>query len=125
MYVSLDFGYRFIDECGNFVALILLVVVYFFLGVPLTARLCKLFKRSRRGYSQPLSTNNSMHHTRPYSMFPHRRGSEETLLEGLVDVGNDKADGSPSLYLLRATGKAHRSFKMRCYLIPFLWFNLH
>lgn len=67
-----------------------------------------------------------MHHTRrAYSMFPYRRGSEETLLEGLVDVGNDKMDGSSSLFLLRGAAKAHRCpFKMRCYLTPFLWFNL-
>ncbi|KAN0129533.1 hypothetical protein V8E53_012715 [Lactarius tabidus] len=74
-------------------SLILLVVVYVFLGVPLTARLCKWFKRSRSGYSRPLSTSSSMHHTRRgHSMFPRRQGSDETLLEGLVDVGNDKVD---------------------------------
>lgn len=33
-----------------------------------------------------------MHHQRRHSMFPRRQGSEETLLEGLVDVGNDKVD---------------------------------
>jgi hypothetical protein len=106
MYVSLDFGYRFLDAFGNFVALILLVVVYVFLGVPLTARLCKRFKRSRCGYSRPLSTSSSMHHQRRHSMFPRRQGSEETLLEGLVDVGNDKVDGSLAFFPPRATAKA-------------------
>jgi hypothetical protein len=106
MYVSLDFGNRFLDEFGNFVALILLVVVYVFLGVPLTARLCKWFKRSRSSYSRPLSTSSSTHHTRRgHSMFPRRQGSEETLLEGLVDVGN-KVDGSVAFFPLRATAKA-------------------
>jgi hypothetical protein len=39
-------------------------------------------------------------------MFPRRQGSEETLLEGLVDVGNDKVDGSVAFFPLRATAKA-------------------
>ncbi|KAH9166088.1 hypothetical protein EDB89DRAFT_253633 [Lactarius sanguifluus] len=76
-------------------SIVLLVLVYIFIGVPLTARLCKMFKGSRRcGYSRPSSTSSSMHHTstrRSYSiMSPRRVGSEETLFDGLVDVGNDK-----------------------------------
>ncbi|KAH9080343.1 hypothetical protein EDB83DRAFT_970260 [Lactarius deliciosus] len=98
---ALDLGYLFffffvhIHDFGNFLAIVLLVLVYIFIGVPLTARLCKMFKGSRCGYSRPSSTSSSMHHTstrRGHSMSPRRVGSEETLLDGLVDVGNDKMD---------------------------------
>ncbi|KAI9464946.1 hypothetical protein BJY52DRAFT_1221070 [Lactarius psammicola] len=70
-----------------------------------------MFKGSRYGYSRPSSTSSSIHHTstrRGYSMSPRRLGSEETLFDGLVDVGNDKVDGSFSFFLLRPTVMAHR-----------------
>ncbi|KAH9065253.1 hypothetical protein EDB87DRAFT_1043155 [Lactarius vividus] len=76
-------------------SIVFLVVVYIFIGVPLTARLCKMLKGSRCGYSRPSSTSGSIYHTstfRSYSMPPRRLGSEETLLDGLVDVGDDKVD---------------------------------
>lgn len=76
-------------------SIVLLVLVYIFIGVPLTPRLCKMLKGRRWGYSRPSSTSTSIHPTstrRRYSMPPRRVGSEETLLDGLVDVGNDKVD---------------------------------
>ena len=110
MFVSLDFGYLFIlTNFGDFSALILLVVLYVFLGVPLTARLCKVLKGSRCGYPRPLSTSGSIHHTRrSYNMFPRRRDSEETLLDGLVDVGNDVVDGSLFFLCPQTMANAHR-----------------
>ncbi len=122
MYVPRNLGYLFlflvyIDEFGNFQALILLVVVYVFLGVPLTAPLCKMFKGSRCGYSRPLSTSSSIHHTstrRGYSMSPRRLGSEETLLDGLVDVGNDKVDGSLSFLSSQTYGEGSSMYHSRC-----------
>ncbi|KAH9033320.1 hypothetical protein EDB84DRAFT_105271 [Lactarius hengduanensis] len=76
-------------------SIVLFVLVYIFIGVPLTARLCKMLKGRRWGYSRSSSTSSSIHHTstrRSYSMSPRRVGSEETLLDGLVDVGYDKVD---------------------------------
>ncbi|KAF8271922.1 hypothetical protein EI94DRAFT_1719211 [Lactarius quietus] len=88
-------------------SLVLLVVVYVFMGVPLTARLCKMLKGRRYGSSRPSSTSSSIHHTqRGYSMSPRRPGSDDTLLDGLVDVGNDKVDGSLSFFCLRDTANA-------------------
>jgi len=77
---------------ADLVVLSLFLVVFLFLGAPLIARLCKILKESRCG-SRPLSTSGSIHHTRRgYNMFPRRQDSEETLLDGLVDVGNDVVD---------------------------------
>jgi hypothetical protein len=90
---------QIVDKFGNFVALILLVVACFLFGVPLTARLCKILKRTKNG-SSPVSraTVASLHDRR---MSPRRQDSQETLIDGSANVRDVKLDGSKSPLFLR------------------------
>jgi hypothetical protein len=96
------------------VALILLVIAIFLFGVPLTARLRKLLGGKRHDPSSSPRTVVSSHHN-PFQrgsssrMSPRRQDSQETLLDELVDIGDDKLDGILSLFIFRPPAVAYSS----------------
>ncbi|KAH9975620.1 hypothetical protein BJV74DRAFT_862545 [Russula compacta] len=77
-------------------SLIFLVFTYIFLGVPLTARLRRMLRRKRNGLSPSFGTVLSSHDNpsqHNYQMSSRRRqDSQETLLDGLANIGDDKSD---------------------------------
>lgn len=86
------------QQIGVIVALILLVIAIFLFGVPLAARLRKMLRGKRHDPSSSPRTIVSSHHNpfriqRGSRMSPRRQDSEETLLDELVNVGDDKLDG--------------------------------
>jgi hypothetical protein len=110
------------------VAVILLVVAIFFFGVPLTARLRKILGGKRHESPSPRTVVSS-HHT-PFQrgsrsrMSPRRQDSEETLLDELANVGDDKLDGILSFlfFSLLAVADSHdiRRLPTAVPLDPFL-----
>lgn len=94
------------QQIGVIVALILLVVAIFLFGVPLAARLRKIFGRKRHNPSSSPRTVVSLHYT-PFQrdsssrMSPRRQDSQETLFEELGNIGDDKLDGILSLFFFR------------------------
>lgn len=92
------------QHIGVIVALILLVIGIFLFGVPLAARLRKILGGKRHDPSSSPRTVISLHHT-PFQhssssrMSPRRQDSQETLLDELVDMGEDKSDGMLSFLL--------------------------
>jgi hypothetical protein len=91
------------QQIGVIVALIVLVIAIFLFGIPLTARLRKILGGKRHDPSSSLRTVVSSHHN-PFQrgsssrMSPRRQDSQETLLDELVNIGDDKLDGMLSLY---------------------------
>ena len=81
-----------------FVALILLGVAFFLFGIPpVTARLRKILRGKGNNSSSFPRTIVSSHPTPPQRgsrMSPRRQDSQETLLDELVDIGDDKLDGT-------------------------------
>ena len=86
------------QQIGVIVAVIFLVVAIFLFGVPLTARLRKILGGKRHEPPSSPRTIVSSNHT-PFQrgsgsrMSPRRQDSQETLLDELVDIGDDKLDG--------------------------------
>jgi len=84
------------------ISLILLVIAIFLFGVPLTARLRKMLGGKRHDPSSSPRTVVSSHHN-PFRiqrgsssrMSPRRQDSQETLLDELVNIGDDKLDAIP------------------------------
>ena len=91
------------QQIGVIVALILLVIAIFLFGVPLSARLRKMLGGKRHDPSSSPRTVVSSHHN-PFRrgsssrMSPRRQDSQETLLDELVNIGDDKLDGIVPLY---------------------------
>ncbi|KAF8500806.1 hypothetical protein F5888DRAFT_1303708 [Russula emetica] len=81
--------------------LILLVIVIFLFGVPLTDRLRKIIGGKRHdSSSSPRTIVSSSNHTSfqrgsSSRMLPRRQDSQETLLDDLVNMGDDKLDAIP------------------------------
>jgi hypothetical protein len=102
------------QQIGVIVALILLVIAIFLFGVPLTARLRKMLGGKRHDPSSSPRTVVSSHHN-PFRiqrgsssrMSPRRQDSQETLLDELVNIGDDKLDGIYSLFIFRLPAVAY------------------
>jgi hypothetical protein len=86
------------QQIGVIIALILLVIAIYLFGVPLAARLRKILRGKRHDSSPSPSHNPSQRGSR---MLPRRQDSQETLLDELVNVGDDKVDGALSLFIFR------------------------
>ncbi len=99
------------QQIGVIVALILLVVAIFLFGVPLVACLRKILWWKRHDSDSSPRTVVSSHHApfqRGPRMSPRRQDSQETLLDELVNIGDDKLDGTLSpLFILRPPAMAY------------------
>jgi hypothetical protein len=102
------------QQTGVIIALIFLIVAIFLFGVPLTARLRKILGGKRHDPFSSPRTIVSSHHTPSQRgsssrMLPRRQDSQETLLDELVDIGDDKLDGILSLFIFRPSAVAYSS----------------